>query len=45
MENQRDVNKNLVEMLKKSEGTDVVLQESKADGHRADEKVSLCNLL
>ena len=37
LENQREVNKNLVEMLKKSEGKEVVLQESKGDIRRVDE--------
>jgi hypothetical protein len=48
LENQRDVNRNLVDMLKKDEGKDVVLQENSGeaqkpgDNYRSlDEKVRL----
>ncbi|XP_028395922.1 zinc finger protein 318-like isoform X2 [Dendronephthya gigantea] len=34
--NQRDVNKNLVDMLKEDEGKDVVLQESNGDARKAE---------
>ena len=37
MKNQRDVNKNLVDMLKKDEGKDVVLQENNGEAQRADD--------
>ena len=37
LKSQRDVNKNLVDMLKKDEGKDVVLQENNGEAQRADD--------
>ena len=37
LENQRGVNKNLVEMLKKDEGKNVVLQENNGEAQKADD--------